>query len=277
VDHVSPKAGLIWTPGKSTIVRAAYTRALAGASIDQSLQLEPSQVAGFLQSFRSIIPESVGGAEAGARFETYGVSLEQKFPTGTYMGLSGEILNSKVRRSFGVFEVNFAGYADPGGTREHINYRERALLLTFNQLLGDEWSVGARYRLSNSDLRDDFPEVIPGLPPDNLIPPFRPTQHLSATLHQLDLHTIYNHRSGFFVQLQALWNRQSNKGYFADMPGDDFWQFGAIAGYRFPRRKAELTLGVLNFTDQDYRLNPLTLYDELPRGRTFMSQLRFSF
>ena len=51
----------------------------------------------------------------------------------------------------------------------------------------------------------------------------------------------------------------------------------AFAGYRFPRRKAELTLGVLNLTDQDYRLNPLTLYDELPRGRTFMSQLRFSF
>src|SRR5438045_4475754 len=113
---MSSKYGIIWTSFATTTFRAAYTRSLSGASFDQSLQLEPSQVAGFLQSFRSIIPESVGGAEAGARFETYGVSLEQKFPTGTYMGLSGEILNSKVRRSFGVFEVNFAGYADPGGT-----------------------------------------------------------------------------------------------------------------------------------------------------------------
>jgi len=35
---------------------------------------------------------------------------------------------------------------------------------------------------------------------------FRPRQHLEATLHQLSLHTIYNHRCGFFSQFEALWN-----------------------------------------------------------------------
>jgi len=49
VDRVSPKAGLIWTPLDKTTVRFAYTRSLAGASVDQSYQLEPSQVAGFVQ------------------------------------------------------------------------------------------------------------------------------------------------------------------------------------------------------------------------------------
>src|SRR5690348_17679832 len=43
----------------------------------------PSTVAGFLQSFRSVIPESVAGAEAGSEFETFGLSMEQHFPTGT--------------------------------------------------------------------------------------------------------------------------------------------------------------------------------------------------
>ncbi len=118
-ERVSPKAGLIWTPANNTILRAVYTRSLSGASIDQSSQLEPSQVAGFLQSFRSIIPESIGGTEAGARFETYGVSLEQKFPTGTYLGLSAESLNSKVDRTVGVLDLDFADYADPAGTPEH--------------------------------------------------------------------------------------------------------------------------------------------------------------
>jgi tetratricopeptide (TPR) repeat protein len=278
-DQLSPKAGLIWTPGKNTTVRAAYTRSLSGASIDQSLTLEPAQVAGFLQSYRSIIPESVGGAEAGAQFETYGVSLEQKFPTGTYLGLAGQILKSEVDRTFGVFAINQAGTADPSSTPEQIDYKERSLLFTVDQLIGKELSIGLRYKLSYADLTDTFPEVMPNLPPDSLMPPFRASQNLSATLNQLNLHLIYNHRSGFFAQFQALWNSQNSQGYDSDIPGDDFWQFNVFVGYRTPtpRRKAEITLGVLNLTSQDYRLNPLTLYNELPRERTFMARLRFSF
>jgi outer membrane receptor protein involved in Fe transport len=103
-DQVSPKAGLIWTPLDDTTFRFAYTRSLGGASLDQSYQLEPSQVAGFVQSFRSIIPESIAGANAGAEFETYNLSLEQKFRTGTYLGISGEILNSTVHRVDGAFQ-----------------------------------------------------------------------------------------------------------------------------------------------------------------------------
>src|SRR5439155_20352370 len=74
---ISPKAGLIWRPALDTVARFAYARSVAGASLDQSYQLEPSQVAGFVQSFRSIIPESIAGANIVAKFETYGLSLEQ--------------------------------------------------------------------------------------------------------------------------------------------------------------------------------------------------------
>jgi hypothetical protein len=41
--------------------------------------------------------------------------------------------------------------------------------------------------------------------------------------------------------------------------GDDFWQHNVWSGYRFPRRRAELRLGVLNLADQDYRLNSAKL------------------
>ena len=112
-DQVSPKAGLIWTPQDNTTFRFAYTRSLGGASLDQSYQLEPSQVAGFIQSYRSIIPESIAGANAGAKFETYDLSLEQKFPTRTYLGVSGEILNSTVNRMDGVFNYYPFVYDDP--------------------------------------------------------------------------------------------------------------------------------------------------------------------
>ena len=106
-DQVSPKAGLIWTPLDGTTLRFAYACSLAGASLDQSYQLEPSQVAGFIQSYRSLIPESVAGPVPGAHFETYAFSLEQKFSTGTYLGVSGELLYSDVGQTVGAFDYSF--------------------------------------------------------------------------------------------------------------------------------------------------------------------------
>ena len=38
-----------------------------------------------------------------------------------------------------------------------------------------------------------------------------------------------------------------------------------------------MQVGVLNFTDQNYQLNPLNLYTELPRQRTFAVNFQFNF
>jgi hypothetical protein len=242
--------------------------------LDQSFQLEPSQVAGFIQTYRSIIPESVAGANAGATFETYGISLEQQLGTGTYLGVVGEILNSDVRRTVGAFDINDdSAFAVPSDLREHLDYREPSLLFTFNQLIADAWSFGARYRLSQAEYQSDFVDV-----PDNLPPfDFQPRHHLESVLHQLELFAVFNHRSGFFSRFDALWYAQSSHGYTPDIPGDDFWQFNTVVGYRFPRRKAEVLLGLLNISDQDYHLNPLTIYNELPRDRTLVVRFQLNF
>ena len=276
-DQLSPKAGLIWTPLDNTTFRFAYTRSLSGASLDQSYQLEPSQVAGFIQSYRSIIPESVVGETAGAEFETYGFSLEQKLPTETYLGISGEILNSSVTQTVGVFDyIPFEpNFAFTSGTQEQLDYQEQTLLLTANQLIGRRWSLGAQYRLSKAVLNENFVDVPSGTPNYGTLP-FTPRQRLEGILQQINLSAIYNHPSGFFAQGEARWYAQSNSGY-SPTEGDDFWQLNTFVGYRFPRRKAELLLGVLNLTDQDYHLNPLNLYNELPRSRTLELRLQFNF
>ncbi len=49
--QLSPKAGMIWRPTGETTVCLAYSRSMGGTSVDQSYQLEPSQMAGFVQSF----------------------------------------------------------------------------------------------------------------------------------------------------------------------------------------------------------------------------------
>jgi len=276
IQQLSPKAGLIWTPGEDFVVRAAFTRALGGASIDQSFQIEPSEVAGFNQSFRSLIPESVGGANVGAGFETYDISLEKKMQGGTYLGLSGEWLESKVDRTLGTFDLYNAstGFTMPSGTPERLAYQEPSLLFTFNQLVEQSWSFGMRYRLSQAELNDTYTAI-----PDTALTAggFRSRQDLRATLHELRLEVFYNHPSGFFGQLEGIWNDQRNQGYLPAIGGSDFWQFNAYVGYRFFQRRAQVQVGLMNITGQDYSLNPLNLYNELPRQMTFVARFQMGF
>ena len=276
-DQISPKAGMIWTPLRDTAVRFAYTRSLAGASLDQSHQIEPSQVAGFIQNYRSVIPESIAGANAGAGFETFDLSLEQKFRTGTYLAISGQILNSTVNRIAGAFDYNPFSPAlpnpAPSGMRENLDYQEKSLQFTANQLLGRGWALGAKYRVSEAVLNDNFADVPDGIFFGN----FQPRQRTRGTLQQVDLTAIYNHPCGFFAGGEAQWFDQSNGGYTPAEPGDDFWQFNLYAGWHFLRRKAELSAALLNIAGQDYQLNPLNIYNELPRSRTLAMRLHVNF
>ncbi len=275
VDGILPKAGLILQPLPNTTVRFAYTRSLGGASIDQSYQLEPSQVAGFVQSFRSIIPESIAGANAGAKFETYGLSLEQKFHTGTYLGITGEILNSTFDRTVGAFKwfSDVDDFPSAAGLRQHLDYHEPTLVATANQLIGNTLSFGARYRLSQAVFKDKYPGIPTDLPPA-AYEGFAPRQRQEAVLNQVTLSGIFNHPCGFFAEGDANWYSQDNHG---TLPDSDFWQFNVFAGYRFPRRSATITLGLLNLTDQNYRLNPLNIYNELPRERTLLARFQINF
>lgn len=257
--QVSPKAGLVWTPTDSTTVRGAYTRSLGGVFYDSSVRLEPTQVAGFVQSYRSLIPESLVGSVPGSRFETFHLGLEHKFPTHTYAVLQAEWLRSKATRAVGLFDYTDAPpfLAVPSTTPQRLEFEERALVAALHQLVGDEWAFGARYRLSRAELESEFTAL-----PAALIPDAKSKE--SDTLHQLNLFAIWQNAAGFFARAEGLWY-------------DHFWQFNTLAGYRFPRRRAEIVIGLLNITDQDYRLNPLNAIVELPRERTLVTAFKFNF
>jgi tetratricopeptide (TPR) repeat protein len=270
VDRFLPKAGFI-SNWKNTSIRGAYTRSLAGASLDQSFRLEPTQVAGFNQAFRSIIPESVAGSNAGARFETYDLSVEQRFDTGTYLAVAGQILYSQVPRTVGAYtlDLDVSDFAFPSEMRQELDYRERSAIFTVDQLIADPLTAGIQYRLTESRLNSAFPEVTQDTNPG---PPYPSLEFL---LHQLRLYLNYNHPSGFFGQIQSRWYLQQDQ--LDGLPNENIWQFDIYAGYRFLQRRGELTIGLLNATDQDYRLHPLTIYNEFPRERTFLARLRLNF
>ncbi|MDA1275781.1 MAG: FecR domain-containing protein [Verrucomicrobia bacterium] len=274
-DRVSPKVGLLWSATKDTHVRGYYSRSLGGSFFDTSIRIEPGQIAGFNQTFRSLIPESVRGLVPGSVFELAGVAADHKFNTGTYVGVEGQVLTSAAERSFGLYDAVFLQPVAASFTSEQIDYRERSILLTVNQLISKEWSLGLTYKLTEADLTDTFPGVPAGISttPANLVL----DQDLRGVLNEVRLFGIYNLPCGFFSVLESLWFSQSNIGYAQDIPGDDFVHLNLYLGYRFPRRQAEIRLGLLNITDQDYQLNPLNLHAELPRERTFAARFRFNY
>ncbi|MEY4386348.1 MAG: hypothetical protein RLY20_1631, partial [Verrucomicrobiota bacterium] len=271
----SPKVGLLYSPLPKTHLRAAYARSLGGVFFDNSVRLEPTQIAGFTSAYRSLIPESIAGIVPGTEFDTYGVGLDHTFDTRTYLYAQGELLKSDGTRTLGLL-VNsdpLVPIADTASsTRQSLEFEEKSVSLGLNQLLGDEWALGSRYKLTHADLQTRSLDIAPTLTGAGVL-----NQDVSSLLHQVWLYAIYQHRCGFFSQFDAVWSKQSNDGYTPSLPGEDLWQFNLSAGYRFLQRRAEVRVGLLNITDEDYHLNPLTVYREMPRDRTLAVSFKLEF
>ena len=275
-DLLSPKAGLLFAPWERGLFRASYAKSLGGLYFDNSVRLEPTQIGGFNQAFRSLIPESVGGLVPGTAFETAGVGFDQSFKSGTFFGVETEWLTSDGRRDAGVL-TNSLGFPkappdSPASTRQTLDFQECNLSAYVGQLLAEDFSVGARYRLSEAKLKQRFPDIPNTATGLDLI-----ESNQRATLHQLSLTANFHHRCGAFAQWESAWYHQDNSGYTTALADENLWQHNLIVGYRFPRRSAEIRLGLLNLFDADYRLNPLNLHPDLPRSRTLIASLRLNF
>ena len=278
-DQVSPKLGFIWECRTNTHLNGAWTRSLGGDYYDQSVRLEPTQWGGLNQAFRSLVPESSPDAASGlvpaARFETWGLSLDHRFASRTYVSLAGDWLRENAEREMGMFYYKAPDLATASTTLQQMNYKEKSLTTTVNQLLGNEWSIGLRHRVSLAELETRLPWLSD--PFDHSVIPFKSLETDGhALMNELRLFTIWNHASGIFSRFDAHWHTQSNGGSYDYMTGDNFWQFDVFLGYRFWQRRATAQIGLLNLSGQDYHLNPLNLYQELPRARTFTIQFRLA-
>ena len=271
--HLGPKAALVWSPLPEITLRGIYSSSLGGVSYENSYRLEPAQLAGFVQSYGALIPESVVGSVSAPTYDVAGVALDLKFKTRTYVGLLAQYLTADVQDQIGVFDFPdavppSARSAVPSSTPRHLEYYEPSLAITANQLVGDCWGLGAQYRITESKLQTLYPQILPVDPnADNTV---------RATLQQAKLFVVFNHPSGFFTRLESLWFHQDNRGYSPSLPGDDFVQENILLGYRFPHQYGEVSFGVLNLSNTDYHLNPLNTYGEIPTERCFVVRLQIS-
>ncbi len=267
-ENLSGKFGFTYEPCRWITLRGVAAEGMGGLTFDESVRLEPVQLAGFNQAYRTVISESLAGSVEAPLYQICGLSAEGSLPTRTWWGVSVGLIDQEVTRTLGTFtgydsgaftnpdagQFNSTVYF-PSGTRQHLDYREESLGITLNQLLGDEFAIGLGYRATRSELTTRFPEL------DS-----QPGSDLTdeATLQELSLYANWNSPTGFFAHVEA-------NGFHQDLDddpartaagspshaGDEFVQFNAWAGYRFDRNLCELTMGVLNLGGTDYQLSPL--------------------
>jgi hypothetical protein len=160
--------------------------------------------------------------------------------------------------------------AAPSSARQRLDFSEPTLLLSVNQLTGEEWAFGGRYRLSRAGLKSDFTALSSAAIPDARV-------EQVSLLHELKLFAIWQNAAGFFARGEGVWRVQNNDSSVTPQEDENFWQFHVLGGCRFAKRRVELTLGVLNLFDQDHHLNPLNSMVEPPRERTFIASFKFNF
>jgi len=282
-ERVSAKAGFILNPSRRVQLRGAFTQGLGGVTYDESVRLEPVQISGFNQSYRTVISESLAGSVETPRFQNIGLSIEGSLPTKTWWGIMGNIVEQEVDRTLGAFTGFSPGVFPiepayfPSSTRQSLSYREESLQFTINQLVGRQFALGALYRVTQSELRTTMHDLVAFGAPNGVL-------RDRATLHEIGLSANWNSPSGFFARVEANFYAQSLGDDPNGLPagttlraGDRFWQFNAFAGYRFHRNMCEVSAGVLNLTDQNYQLSPLSPYYDLARERTMVLRFRLSF
>ena len=278
-EEISGKAGFIYRLEDWLTLRGAYSQSLGGVTFDESVRLEPVQLAGFNQSFRTVISESLVGSVEAPKFTTWGLSLEGKLPTQTWWGLTVEGISQDVSREIGVF----TGFDEPSifasspaffpdTLRQELEYDEISFTATLNQLLGEELVLGARYQLTHSRLSQSIPDLAEVSEFGNLSD--------EATLHNLSLNMNWNSPSGFYANLEGQFVWQSlrdDSAFGASREGDEFVQVDSTLGYRFRDNQADISLSVLNLLGTDYQLSPLTPHEDFPRERTFLLRCRWNF
>jgi len=274
VHQLSPKAAVVWPLPNNVTLRAAYAQSLGGASFDESFRLEPGQLAGFNQSYRSLISESVAGSVTAPETGISGIALDVKPRPRTYLGFTFNDANLTVYREIGVFRYSDGSPAPyTSMTLQNLAYHERSLLLTASQLVGDYWSFGAKWQTIWADLKLHYPE--------SRLNFYEPDQEIRSTLSQPSLWAVINAPNGFFARADGIWFLQGNATRNYDDPSfsfdDSYPELNLTVGWRFPKQRGEASVGVLNALGEGNHLSPLTVYTDQPHERVWYARVKLSF
>jgi hypothetical protein len=209
-----------------------------------------------------------------ADYQIAGGALDLKLGESTWLSFEGVTLKETLRQKEGVFELNFGGTPPPpplqATTIRTLDYGETRVGMAYNYIWHRDWFLQAQYQFSRSDLAVGMPNI-------PATPSFQRVITSQADLDEIRLAGMWQHPRGFFARTELWWFAQELGGSTTQPPGDSFPELNEYVGYRFPNRRVDLTVGLLNLTGGDYHLSPLNYYLDMPHERLFYARLRFNF
>jgi len=254
-DQVNPKIGLVWRVSPWTTLRAAAFRVISQVQFsDQTI--EPTQVAGFNQFFRTNFGDEFPGTDAWR----YGVAVDHKFSPNVYAGAELS------KRDLKVPGLVTTATGTVTQTEDWDEYLARAYLYWTPH----PWlATSVEYQFERFE-RGDILGAGTGI--------------LEANTHRLPLGLSLFHPSGFSARIKATYIDQSGKfvprvfvpGAF-EAGSDRFWVVDTALRYRLPKRYGFITLGVNNLFNEKFKFqdtdpaNPLIQPERLIIGRVTLA------
>lgn len=256
-DLLNPKTGLIWEVLPHTTLRAAAFRTVKRPfALNQTI--EPTQVAGFNQFFDDL---------DGSKTKRYGIALDQILASHLAGGVefSWRDLEIPVSQQFEDDEGNITFTS---GTEKQDEVFHRAYLYwTYTHSLS--FSTEYQFEIFNRELTE-------------LSNPNEPTK---ISTHRLPLGVNYYHASGFFSRCKATYvDQEVDSSAGGESAGDEhFWVVDASMGYRLPKRRGIVSVGVKNLFDKEFRYQDVNFQSGEPLvplfqpSRVTFVQLTLSF
>ncbi|MBL9137551.1 MAG: FecR domain-containing protein [Verrucomicrobiales bacterium] len=261
VDAWSPSVGFLASLSTNGVLRGAWARSLGGVAFEQSVRLEPVQVAGFIHGWRSLMPESLPAQS----METFGLAYDHRFPTRTWFSAEIGLDEASSEDRAGVVRVRSRAEEFAGWMTEEVEYRRYRARAEVHQGIGDQWVIGIGYAYSNSDWDRDVPDY-PGAGNES-----------AARLHQALFSVRWFHPTGFFAEWDARWTHQDFEGADTGVGVAEHWAMDVYAGWRGWQRRLEITVGIENLTDEPPILSPVSGQPEGVFERMAVVGLRVRF
>lgn len=260
-NNFSPKVGLIYQPGTTWIVQGMYSQSLGSVSLEGAYRLEPTQVSGLTQTFRTLIPESQFGSISGQEVEIAAMSVTFNPTDRVSFRLDAANREACSEDSFGIFSRFLpATVWTPDQTPVLFDFRERELVVAAQALVHDNFTVNLRHEYENTRVEQTYTEIPMGVSP------------LSPRVFEGDSHLttgtmVYSHQSGLFARTDLIGMILRNRSSSPTLGDEDVFLANLGVGFRTRGRRLEVEVGVLNLFDQSFIVNGLSSSLDLPRER----------